>query len=139
MDREVEGEHASRPERTLRCRVGPTPMVLKASIRTQILANDASLSHHDVPVDQRQRRRQPLGMAQNGKGVAAEDGGEVGLRLAVDGDAEDRVAEAPRLADGARRVLDAVASLVVVEIVGLAVGKDEQQPMLSRARRSAPG
>ena len=46
----------------------------------------------------------------------------------VHGDAEHRLPGPARLADSHAGVLDAVAPFVVVEIVGFAVGDDQQQP-----------
>ena len=53
--------------------------------------------------------------------------GQIVVALRVDGDAEGLQALAAGLADGVAGVLDAPAALVAVQVVGLAVGEDEQQ------------
>ncbi len=64
----------------------------------------------------------------DGEPVLAENIGNVILRPRVDGDGEDRLSETARLHHGAPRILDAVAAFVMVEIIGLAIREDKQQP-----------
>ncbi len=59
--------------------------------------------------------------------VAAEEMRDIGARLPVDGDGEDADAGAARLDHRHAGILHGEAALVVVDVVGLAVGQDEQQ------------
>src|SRR5690606_11721035 len=82
----------------------------------------------ELPVDLRQRLRQPLGGRDHGIATPPEEPGKPRLAVTVHGDPEDGMAETPRLLHRLAAVLDAVAALVVVKVVGLAVGDDEQEP-----------
>ena len=52
---------------------------------------------------------------------------QIGSRLRVDGDAENRLAAPTRLLRRMARVLDAETPFIMIEIVGLAVGDHQQQ------------
>ena len=71
-------------------------------------------------------------MREDGVGAGSEDVGQVVAALGVHRDAEQPETGPPRLLDRHARVLDGVAALVVVDVVGLAVGQQQQQPVRVR-------
>ena len=60
--------------------------------------------------------------------------GEIVVAALVDGDAEAGQAEGAGFLDGAAGVFDPVAAFVAVEVVGLAVGEDQQETASARLR-----
>ena len=72
-----------------------------------------------------------------GVAVLAEEHRQVVLRLLVDGDAEGRQAGVARGLHRVAGVFQAVAALVVVDVVGLAVGQQQQQALALGTRRQA--
>jgi len=81
-------------------------------------------------------------LADDGIAAATEEGREIRPRLPVDRYAEDGDVGAARLDDGLARVLDSEAALVVVDVVRLAIGQDQQEflaigPLRELRRRMA--
>lgn len=73
----------------------------------------------NLPVNHRQRRGQPLDVADNGIAAAAEQGREIGLRGCVHGDAEGGDAEPARLLN--LRRMGVLSTVSTVSAVGLSV------------------
>ena len=88
-----------------------------------------------LPVDCRQCRRQASDIADDRVTAAPEQGRKVRLCRRIDGHAKDRDAEPPRLLDGFAGVLDRKAPLIVIDIVRLAVGENEQKLLALRLAR----
>ena len=72
-------------------------------------------------------------MRDDGEAAAAEEAGEGVPGGGVDGDAVGRLAGAAGLADRHAAVLETMLALVVVEVVRLAVGDDDQEAPLAGA------
>jgi hypothetical protein len=85
-----------------------------------------------VPVERRERCRQSLGIRDDGVAVPAERGGQVVARLRVHGHAEHPQALSARLADRHPGILETVPTLVVVGVVRLPVGENEEQAVATR-------
>ena len=95
------------------------------------LSPAASVPHQLAqPVEQDQR--QQFGARQQRIVVRPEHQRQVVGGMPVDGQAERRNALQPRFGDGLAHVFDAVAAVVLVDIVRLAVGEQQQQAMHRR-------
>ena len=89
-----------------------------------------------------QHFRQLIRAPQDGKPSAAEDSRRIAWSLTIHGQTEHVDVLHPRFSDGLPRVLDAVRAFIRVDVVGLAVGQDQQQPAFGeltaeRSRRVA--
>src|SRR3954466_13684994 len=85
-----------------------------------------------LPVDRRQRRGQSADITDDGVAATPEQRREIGLRGCVHRDAEGGDAEPARLLHRFAGVLDREAAFVMIDIVRLAVGEDEQQLLALR-------
>src|SRR5581483_7911142 len=86
----------------------------------------------ELSIDRRQCRRETLDVADDGVAAAPEQRRKVALRGRIDGDAEDYRPEPARFLNSFAGVLDREVSFVMVDVVWLAIGEDEQELLTLR-------
>ena len=90
-----------------------------------------ALSGDQLPIDLRQGLRQLVGVRDQRKAALSEDARKPAFAVAIHRDAKDRMTRTAGFAHSHHAVFDAVATLVMVQIIRFAIGNHQQKPPLA--------